>query len=317
MGHGHVSEIPRFPGLLFAAAVDRLRHVPGASRVGAAITWLPLVLLLAAAVLTMLWAAEVSPQRISLADLAAGRLGQLQSWVIVSGDLAEEPGSSAALHQYRLTHPAAPNAYLVVRSAAVQPLGRTTISGHIRGGREGVPPGYAWSAPLDADPVLASELPPPWTAIALGALAILVFLARRSRYPLFSAQRPTEQLAATSALRVTVLGETGAFAHDGAAATLSFASAEPGTANLSVPGLRIVPVRLHSAFTSVDVGVAHRLSGSEPALRLRSENDDLLVAFGSARERDSAFAALSAEAQGQRAGYRLRRRRTAPSELSR
>jgi hypothetical protein len=295
-----VSAIVRVPWLLFAAGVEQLRRLPGARLLGPVMRWLPRFLLLAAVVLLALWAFEISPQRISLADLAAGKLGQFQSWIIVSGDLADEPGSTDFLHLYRLTDPAAPNAYLIVRSPVAQSLGRTTVSGHIRGGREGVPPGYAWSAPLDADSTLAVELPPPWTAIMLAAVATLIILARRSRYPLFAGERPTDAFPATSRLRVGVRSESGALGRGSRPATLSFGDAEPGAANLSIAGGRAIPVRLHSAFTAVDVGVLHRLGGAEPALRVRSENDDLTLAFASRRERDSAFAALGAEAQHQR-----------------
>lgn len=262
--------------------------------------WLPRVFLVVAIVLATLWAGQVSPQRISLADLASGKLGSLQSWIIVTGDLAEEPGSTDFLHLYRLTDPDAPNAYLIVRSRPVLPLGRTTVSGHILGGREPVPAGYAWSAPVDADAHLAGELPPPWTAIALGAAGILIFFARRTRYPMFASDVPTDAFPATSALRVTARSESGGLGHAAVPATLSFTSAEPGAADLALTGARRVPVRLHSAFTAVDVGVLHRLGASEPALRVRSEDDDLTLAFGSRRERDSAFAALGADAQRHR-----------------
>ena len=296
-----MSAILRFPVLVFAAGVDQLRHLPGARRLGPLVKWSARLMLLGAFVLTLLWAGEASPQRMSLADLAAGKLGSLQSWIIVTGDLAEEPGSTDFQHLYRLTDPAAPNAYLIVRSRPVLPLGRTTVSGRIVGGREAVPAGYAWSAPLDADATLANELPPPRTAIALGAAAILIMVARRTRYPMFSAQAPGQATPATSALRVTVRRETGDRARAAVPGTLSFSGADPGAADLSISGERRLPVRLHSAFTAVDVGVVHRLTGSEPALRVRSDNDDLTLSFGSARERDSGFAALGAEAQGQRA----------------
>jgi len=296
-----LSAILRVPALLFAAGVERLRRLPGARRLGPLVRWLPRVLLLIAVVLGVLWAVQISPQRISLADLAAGKLGQFQSWIIVTGDLVDEPGSTDYQHLYRLTDPAAPNAYLDVRSRAVQSLGRTTVSGHVEGGRDGVPPGYAWSARLNADPTLAAELPPPWTAIALGAVAILIFLARRSRYPMFASEKPTDAFPATSALRVTARSESGGLGHAAVPATLSFNNAEPGAADLAMSGFRRVPVRLHSAFTAVDVGVLHRLGASEPALRVRGDDDDLTLAFGSRRERDSAFAALGAGAQHQRA----------------
>src|SRR4029078_11250593 len=108
--------------------------------------WLPRIMIAVALILGSLWALEISPQRMSLADLAAGKLGQYQIWVFWSGDLAEEPGSTASLHVYRLTDPDAPNAYLVVRSPVVEPLGRTTLSGHIEGGREPGQPECAWTA---------------------------------------------------------------------------------------------------------------------------------------------------------------------------
>jgi hypothetical protein len=302
-----VSATLRFPSLLFAAGVERVRRLPGAGRLGPLMQWLPRVLLVVAVVLGVLWAGQVSPQRMRLADLAAGKLGQFQSWIIVSGDLADMQGSTDFLHLYRLTDPAAPNAYLVVRSRPELPLGPTTVSGHIVGGREGVPPGYAWSAPLDADSTLAGELPPPWTAILLGGAAVLIIRGRRSRYPMFVGEKPTDPFPATSALRVNVRSESGRRGGAARSATLSFASDVPGAADLSVAGARPEPVRLHSAFTSVDVGVLHRLGASEPALRVRSEDDDLTLAFASRRERDSAFAALGAEAQRQRAARRVGR----------
>ena len=268
--------------------------------------WLPRILLVVAVVLGALWAGQVSPERMTLADLASGKLGSMQSWIIVTGDLADEPGSTDFLHLYRLTDPDAPNAYLIVRSRPILPLGRTTVSGQIVGGREGVPPGYPWSAPLDADPKLAAELPPPLISLALGGIAVLILLARRTRYPVFVGERPTDAFPATSALRVNVRSESGGRRRGVAPATLSFTGAEPGAANLSISGARPVPVRLHSAFTNVDVGVLHRVRGSEPALRLRSENDDLSLSFASRLERDSAFAALGAEAQRARAARGVR-----------
>lgn len=279
--------------------------------------WLPRIMLVVALILGALWAFEVSPQRISLADLAAGKLGQFQSWVIVTGDLADAPGSTDFLHLYRLTDPDAPNAYLVVRSRVVQSLGRTTVSGHIEGGREPVPPGYAWSARLNADATLAGELPPPWTAILLGGIAILIILGRRSRYPMFVSEKPTNAFPATSALRVSVRYESGGRGLTVMPATLSFMSAKPGAADLAIAGARHVPVRLHSAFTSVDVGVLYRLGGSEPALRVRSETDDLSLAFGSRRERDAAFAALGAEAQRQRGADNIGRASSSRASASR
>ena len=292
-----MSDALRFPALLFAFGVEQLRRLPGVRFVAPSTKWIARLLLLGAFVLTLLWAAEASPERISLADLAAGKLGSMQTWIIVTGDLADEPGSNDELHLYRLTDPDAPNAYLIVRSGSVQPLGHTTVSGRIEGGRDGVPAGYAWSARLNADPRLAGELPPPWTAIVLGALGLVIMAARRTSYPLFVGAPPGETVPAMSALRVTVRSESGGLDRRTVPATLAFTGSEPGSADLSIGGGRSIPVRLHSAFTRIDVGRLVSLSGSEPALRVRSEGDDLVLAFASPRERDSAFAALGAEAQ--------------------
>jgi hypothetical protein len=292
-----VSEILGFPGLVFAFGVDRLRRLPGARFVAPFTKWIPRLLFVAAVVLTLLWAAEASPQRISLADLAAGKLGQFQSWIIVSGELADETGSAGSEHAYRLTDPAAPNAHLDVRSPTVQSLGWTTLSGRFEGGRDGVPEGYIWSARLNADPVLAGELPPPWIAIGLAGLAIVIILARRSRYPIFVSEPPMDVPPALRALRVTVRRDAAGLAATPAAATLAFHDSEPGAARLSITGTRPMPVRLHSAFTRVDVGRIRTLTSSQPALRVRSEADDLVLVFASPRERDATFAALQAETQ--------------------
>jgi len=292
-----VTEILRFPALIFGFGVDRLRRLPGARLVAPSTKWIARLLLLTAVVLTLLWAAEVSPQRISLADLTAGKLGQFQSWIIVSGELGDEPGTTESVYAYRLTDPAAPNAYLDVRSPSIQSLGWTTVSGRIEGGRDGVPEGYVWSARLDADAQLAGELPPPWTAIALAGLALAIILARRSRYPMFVGEPPMDVPPAMRRLRVSVRSDAAGRAATLAGATLSFEDSEPGAASLSITGARPVPVRLHSAFTRIDVGRIRTLTSSQPALRVRSDADDLVLVFAAPRERDATFAALHAETQ--------------------
>jgi hypothetical protein len=292
-----VTAVLRFPWLLFAAGVERLRRMPMAMRFGRSVRFLPRILLVVAIVVVARWATEVSPERISLADLVAGKLAPSQSWIIITGDLSDEPGSTGPLHQYRLTDPAVPNAQLFVQSTVAQSLGRTTISGRTQGGHFGVPAGYAWSAQLDADAALAEELPGPWPAAVLGALAMLIVLARRSRYPMFSGDAPSDFAPATAAVRVTASSESGRLGRATIRATLSFTGDQPGAADLRIGSGRPLPVRLHSAFSTVDVGVVHRLSGSAPALRVKAGDDDLTLAFASTRERDAAFAALSAEAQ--------------------
>ena len=305
-----MSDVLRFPVLLFAFGVEQLRRLPGARFVAPFMKWVARLLLLGALVLTLLWSVEASPQRISLADLAAGKLGSMQTWIIVTGDLADEPGSNDEFHLYRLTDPDAPNAYLIIRSRSIQSLGRTTVSGRIEGGRDGVPAGYAWSARLDADVRLAGELPPPWTAIVLAGFGLLIIAARRTTYPLFLGEPPGDALAAPGGLRVTARSETGAFGRRSVPATLSFTSAEPGAADLTIQGGRRVPVRLHSAFTRVDVGRVRSLTASAPALRVRSEDDDLVLAFQSSRDRDVTFAALGADGQRERSQGQARAART-------
>ncbi len=292
-----MSAAVRLPWLLFAAAVERLRRVPGVRDLGPSVRWLPGILLGAAFVAVALWAVAVSPERISLADLAAGKLARSQSWIIVAGDLADEPGSTDLVHMYRLTDPAAPFASLVVRSPVVRALERTMVSGHLEGGHGGVPAGFAWSATLDADATLAKEQPPPWPAVVLAGLGLLLLLARRSRYPMFSSDTPGAADPATRPIAVVAASDSGALGHSAIQARLAFANSAPGVAELTIGGGQPMPVRLHSAFSAVDVGVLHRLGGSVPALRVKSANDDLTLAFASARERDSAFAALSEEAR--------------------
>ena len=290
------TDLLRFPFLVFGYLVSHLRRVPGARFAAPLLPWVARGMLVAAGVLLLLWGFEASPQRLSLPQLTRGELGQYQTWIIVSGDLAAEPGStSTTQHVYRLTDLAAPNAFLSVRSSIERPLGPTTLSGHIEGGRDGVPAGYVWSARLTADPVLAQELPPPMTAILLVGAALLIIAARRSRYPRFLHDRPAETRPGFGRLHVTVRAEDDLLDHAALDGTLDLGSVGAGTANLQIAGRRPMAVRLHSAFSTIDVGRLLTVRGSSPALRVRSAQDDLSLAFASARERDTAFATLSVE----------------------
>lgn len=290
------SDLLRFPLLLFGYVVSHLRRIPGARFVAPFLPWVARGMLVAAGVLLLLWGFEASPQRLTLAQLTQGELGRYQTWIIVSGDLALEPGSTSTTQRiYRLTDPNAPNAFLSVRSSIERPLGPTTLSGHIEGGRDGVPPGYAWSARLTADPVLAQELPPPMTSFVLIAAAVMIIAARRSRYPRFLHQRPAELRPGFGRLRVTVRADDDLLDHAALDGTLDLGSVEAGAAGLQIAGRRPIPVRLHSAFSTIDVGRLLTIRGSTPALRLRSAQDDLSLAFASASERDTAFATLSVE----------------------
>lgn len=287
----------RIPWLVFAFAVDRVRRLPGARFVAPIVPWVAQAMLLGAGVLILLWMAEASPQRISLADLAAGKLGGMQSWVIVSGELHDEAVSSPGLHRYRLTDEGAPNAFLEVRSPVALELGPATVSGRIEGGRDGVPAGYAWSARLNADPKLASELPPPMAAFVLGLGGLVLVLARRTRYPLFIAESPGPSSPAQRSMQVSVRADGDSLGGRVVPASLMVDWASGGAAELRMTGLRPVPVRLHSAFTSIDVGRLRGLSSSVPVLRVRSAADDLTIAFAAVRDRDAAFATLAIEAE--------------------
>jgi hypothetical protein len=291
-----MSGVLRFPWLLFAYGVERLRRLPGARFVAPLLPWVTRALFIGVAVLLLLWMAEASPQRISLADLAAGRLGAMQSWIIISGELADEPGSTEGLRLYRLTDPAAPDAYLTVRSRTELVPGYTTISGRLEGGRDGVPPGYAWTARLNADPTVAEELPPPAIVAVLAGLGVLIVLARRSRYPMFVPEAPVDVPPAWGTLRVVAHGEVDGSADRHHAGTLDLGSGA-GIAELRIQGHSPIAVRLHSAFTSVDVGQLQGLRSSEPALHVRAGDDDLTLGFASRRDRDAAFATLAAGAQ--------------------
>lgn len=291
-----MTNVLRLPLLAFGYVVDRIRRLPGAQFVAPYVTWLVGGAFLVAFVLLLLWMAEASPQRMSLADLAAGKLSPMQSWVIVTGELQEERGSSPGAYRYRLTDPATPNAYLDVRSKVEWPLGSTTLSGKLLGGRDGVPAGYEWSAPFQADLLLADELPAPPIALVLIGLGILVLIARRTAYPMFIAETPAEVPPGWGLVNVIAHPETTTSSPRAQPATLD-RDTGVGTGELRIQGSRPVPVRLHSAFTSVDVGELRGLRSSEPALRVRAADDDLTLGFSSRRERDATYARLAAGAQ--------------------
>lgn len=286
----------RYPLLALGYVVDRIRRLPGARRASPFVPWLVRGAFIVAAVLLLLWMAEASPQRMSLADLAAGKLSPMQSWVIVSGDLQDDRGSQPGAYRYRLTDAAAPNAYLDVRSSVELQLGETTLSGQVLGGRDGVPAGYEWSAPFQADAVLADELPPPAIAFGLIGLGVLVVAARRTSYPMFIAETPTEVPPGWGLVNVVAHRDAGSSSPRLQPAALD-RDTGGGTAELRVQGSRPLPVRLHSAFTRVDVGELRGLGSSVPALRVRAGDDDLTLGFSSRRDRDATYATLAAGAQ--------------------
>ena len=166
-----------------------------------------------------------------------------------------------------------------------------------------MPAGYQWSARLNADDELAGELPPPLAAFLLLGAGLLIVAGRRTSYPLFVAEEPTEVEPATGMLRVTARGDIDGVERE-SAGTLDFDTRTGGTADLRIRGGRPIPVRLHSAFTSVDVGRLRSLTASRPALRMRAAHDDLTLVFASVRERDATFATLAAGAMARVPGRR-------------
>ncbi len=296
--------IVRLPQVALAALIEWLRHVPGAAALGRIVPWLAGLLVLSGAVALLIWMGQPSPERISLADLAGGKLPRLQSWIIVTGDIVDtgltEPGTSI----YRLTHPDAPNAYLLVHSQRPLEEGRITVSGRIEGGREPVPPGYAWSARLDADSSLATELPPPWAAALLAAAGILLLAARGSAYPVFTRESPGRTRLVRGSLRVGVIRESAPASEPAAPATLRVGLGGPAPVVLEAAGAAPMAVPVHSAYTSVEVGMLRRVRGASPALRVRVPAEDLTMTFSTREERDWVYEALTAEARARVPGSR-------------
>jgi hypothetical protein len=151
---------------------------------------------------------------------------------------------------------------------------------------------------MDADAELASELPPPSAAFLLIGLAVVVFLGRRARYPVFVNEAPDDVPAARSPIAVIAHFE----ARDAAAralprdsrGTVAFDHGEPaGLGQLRLGGGRPLPIRLNSTYTTIDVGRRQALRASAPALRTRVGDDDVIVSFASRRDRDAAYAALA------------------------
>jgi hypothetical protein len=298
-------DVLAFPVVVVAFVVDLLRRLPGAARAARITGWIAAGLILVAGVIAFLWMAQRAPQRISLADLAAGNLSPMQSWIIVSGEVAAQPATDTTWYRYRLSDPGAPMASLLIRSPVELALGQTTVSGILEGGREPVPAGYRWVGQLGGDPQLAQEPPPPWAAAILALAALIILLARRTSYPVFFRESPRPARPTPGLTRVTVWRLS-----DGRYAPAIQANLEidfgmgPGVALMS-GGTELATLRLHSALTSAQVGLLRSLGRSEPVLWVRASADDLMISFRSRKERDTAYAALTAEAR--RAG-RTRRR---------
>lgn len=276
----------------FAFVGAQLRRLPGAAIVERFASVILALLLLGALVSFTVWAAQRSPQRTSLSELAAGALSPMQSWIIVSGDVRLRQHAGAG-YLYLLTDPAAPNASLTISSEAEMREGETTVSGTLLGGDARAQDGFAWLGNLRADPVLASEQSPPWIVIALAFVAVLLGLLAWTTYPVFSTEEPRPSAARPRRLAVGVRHDwppTGA-------STPGTLELEPGLPpQLRLRGGETRLLRVHSAKSSFEVARLQWLSGSEPLVVIRAAGGDVTLDFASSADRDGAYAALVASA---------------------
>jgi hypothetical protein len=282
----------RLPVVVYAFVVDKLRRIPGAPLVERHVPLVVTALGLAALVALVLWGAQRSPQRLSLAELAAGGLSPMQTWIIVTGDL-QSGVYTATERRYVMIDPAAPNAELIVTSDVDLPLGHVTLSGRLVGGQLGAPIGERWVGQLAADPVVAREQDPPLIAIGFLVVALLIAFSARISYPMFFSEKPKSTIPAPKTWKVNVTDDQPTSARRAQQGDLVFSRGEP--VELRVPGQAAQMLRLHSAHTSVEVGALTWLSHSEPAILVRPASGDLSMTFSSREERDAAYAALVAD----------------------
>jgi hypothetical protein len=288
----HVQEVGRAIIVLLAFALEPLRRLTRSHRWAGLERWVAPALLLAAAFLIVRWGAEPSPQRMSLADLAAGKLSPTQTWIVLSGELSEAPADALGGRVYNLTDRSAPQASLLVRSDRPRDLGPTTISGQLTGWQL-QPDGVSWWGQLQADDRLALDSPPPWAALALALAGVLVLVARRTTYPVYFSDKPADRPGRTGAVPVTVRSLAGRQLEASPRAVLEHES-DGAPAVLAVEGMEPIPLAFHSPTTGIDVGELRELGRSVPVLRLRPLAMDATIAFASRDDRDGAFAALTA-----------------------
>jgi len=287
--------ILRLPLVAFAFVVERLRRLPVGGFVLRNSALVATALFALAFIALTVWGLTRAPQRISLAELAAGGLSPMQSWIIISGDLQPAPTNSPGL-RYRLTDPAAPGASVIVQSTAELATGWTTISGMYVGTREPLQAGFNWIGQMRAEPELAPEQAPPWVALGLAVAGLLVGVSARFSYPMFFAERPHPVAPRSTTLDVGVRGEIAGAAGQLVGGLLRLRPDEP--VELAMPGVAQEPLRIYAAHTSISPGELRDLSGAEPVLRVRRAAGDLDIVFASADERDAVFAVLAAERRG-------------------
>jgi hypothetical protein len=292
-----LDRVVRPPIVLFAYLVSRLRRIPGAMWLQRHSGLAIFALLVAALVALSFTMAQRTPQRVSLPQLAAGELAPMQTWIIVTGDLSAQPMTNGTF-RYAMTDPASPDTTLYVSSEHELSVGRATVSGTLIGGDSRAPAGFPWIGQLRADPVLAREPDPPWLAIGLAAIALLIFFAARTSYPMFFAGAATPVPAPAHADLDVGVRRTW-----------------PPTDEAPTPGRVVLRARepivlasdagaeslqLYSANSSYESGSLRWLRRSEPALALHPSKGDVLMSFASADDRDTALAGLLADATRQR-----------------
>jgi hypothetical protein len=283
------TDIIRFPPVAFAYVIQQLRRVPGVRWVEERGFWIALLLLAASGVALFGWASQKSPQRISMAELVAGNLAPLQDWIIVSGELTEQP-SPAGGYRYVLTDPSVADANINVTSSVRLASGPTTVSGMITGGHTRAHEGFIWIAQLRADPVLAREPDPPWIAIGLASIAAVIVLGSRTTYPFFFRDPPLPGATQQRTIDVGVRRGWPPPSDETERGILELRPRAP--VELHVPGAAPQILRLHSAHSAADVGELRGLRASVPALVVRPSSGELTFSFASTADRDAAYHAL-------------------------
>lgn len=282
----------RTPTVAFSFVVEKLRRLPGARFVQDHPTLVIGTLVLAGALVLAAWAATRSPQRVSMADLTAGSLAPLQTWIIVSGDVRLVDSSSPGQFRYTLTDPNVADATLTVTSRTELPTGQSTVSGTLLGGNAPQREGFAWTGQLLADTELAREPDPPWLAIGLFTLGGLIGVAARTSYPTFFKEAPTLTGVRPRSIRARARRE---FHPDDDWVDAALTTQPSEAVVVHIAGEAPRTIRLHSAHSGADAGVLRTLSKSEPALVVRLSTGELLFLFATEEERDAVYAALIAD----------------------
>ena len=291
-----MTRVFRTPIVAFSYAIQQLRRLPGARFVQEHQFLVIGSLVFVASIVLTAWAATRSPQRVSMGDLTAGSLSSLQSWIIITGDLAAD-SQTGGQFRYVLTDPNEADATLAVSSGTELPVGRTTVSGTLVGGNAPRMEDFAWRGQLVADSELAREPDPPWLAIGLFALAGFIGAAGRTSYPTFFKETPRPVAPLDGTMRARARRDW-SVDDEFVDATLTSRPGQPLEVQLA--GVGSQTIRLHSVHSGADTGVIRTTSTSEPALVVRPSTGELLFTFATDAERDSVFASLVADVAASR-----------------